>query len=120
MIISDDFIELITSILRTLIPYYLITNIKLKYFPEGLILSDIITILWITSNTTCQEMSIAKPDTALIFNILLIMSLNIMLIVYSIYNKNYLVLSWLIIPSIISIMKGLSCAIEDIMKSLAV
>ena len=65
---------------------------------------------------TCKEMTINYNEVIpFIFDILLIFSLNIFLFGYSIYKKKYLALIWIIVPGIISFMKGFSCAIEDIM-----
>ena len=115
MNIPDNFIQLIINILRTLIPYYFITHINQHYIAEGIVISEILFILWVTSTITCTEMSINYMNiTLVIFNILLISCLNILLLGYSIYKKYYLALLWIIIPTIISIMKGFSCAIEDI------
>ena len=115
MNIPDNFIQLIRDLLRILIPYYFITYPIIQYLAEGIVISEILGMLWITSNMTCKEMSINyKEVIPFIFDILLIISLNIFLFGYSIYKKYYLALLWIIIPTIISIMKGLSCAIEDI------
>jgi hypothetical protein len=115
----SEYIWFIIDILKILIPYYIIISTRIKYVPSIIVTTDILYTLWIAITHECTDLSVnAKTLNSLVlFNIFTTLFLCTILIFHSIWIKKYLPILWITIPCSLMIMKGFSCALEDIINA---
>ena len=115
----SDYLWFIIGILKVIIPYYVITNSTLNYLPKIIVISDVLYSLWIILADECNmsAIDINNINVLFIFNIFVSTFMACCLTIHALWNKKYLAVIWIVIPFSCGIMKGFSCALEDIINT---
>jgi hypothetical protein len=112
-----DYVWFILNIVKIFTQYYVITNIQIYYLPNIIVISDLLYSLWIILSQECIIITIHNINVLYIFSTFVASCIYSLLIIHSILNKNYLPIVWITIPIILAMMKGFSCAFEELLVS---
>jgi len=112
---TQNVITISTTMITLVLTFIAVMNSQ-KYMSIPILMSEIISKIWILSSTHCDTLKNIPINASIIFNELIIYFSLFLMLIYAIYYRNYIAFIWIIMQPTLELFKGLSCGIENILS----